>query len=109
MENATAIMPLVWLNLICFLTEPSIPDRPEYKKYTQNRCARDVENELLIVQYLNIHVRHDKKQCIPIYGFLRFTQWCINVTRDVFYVCRLVDLNENSKSKCIHHVYIWKD
>ena len=28
--------------------------------------TRDVRNELLIVLYLDIHVRHDKNQYIPI-------------------------------------------
>ena len=33
-----------------------------------------------------------------------FNRW----TRDVFYVHRVVgEFNENSKSKCIHHIYIY--
>ena len=33
---------------------------------TQYRCARDVPNKSLIVLYLNIHVGHNKNQCIQI-------------------------------------------
>ena len=40
--------------------------------------TRDVQNELLIVLYLDIQVGHDKNQDIPIYVYSRSTQWCID-------------------------------
>ena len=57
-----------------YITKYDIIESTQNRNKTRNKhnnvlvllCTRDVRNELLIVLYLDIHVKHDKNKYIPI-------------------------------------------